>query len=288
MSELHLELDRRCCRRAKLSTIVDVVAARGQVQRGRPAAEPVAAENQDAHAFAVVDRCHRIPHDPGTLCPRAVKRPSDPRRAADSSPTLRFPGAVRPPRAAPRGCPPRAAEHDEDHQLGDDRQRAHDDGRCGEVGVREARGEQPGVRELARAEAAGEKTTTSPKAQAMPAAPATSSGSCQPETAACTRTAAARYPTKAASALPVARHVRERSRRVRSPASAQSDRRDQERGTSRTQTRLLPPRANATPPSASAATSDTMFSAATVATRSTAEPPTRTTRDVGAQIPPGR
>ena len=64
----------------------------------------------------------------------------------------------------------------------------------------------------------------------MPAAPATSSGSCQPETAACTRTAAARYPTKAASALPVARHVRERSRRVRAPATRSADRRDQQRG----------------------------------------------------------
>ena len=111
----------RSSRRREVVDDVDLVAAR---RRGAATSASRRSRRRPGRGCACASPCRRSmspdPHDAGTLCPRAVKRPSDPRRAADSSLPLRFPEAVVAPggvRASAAGRP----THDEDHQLGDDR-----------------------------------------------------------------------------------------------------------------------------------------------------------------------
>ena len=124
--------------------------------------------------------------------------------------------------AAPSG--PTTTQHDETSSA-DDRDRPHDDRRRGER-RRARRGASSPTYASSRApRPPGVKMTTSPKAHAMPAAPATSSGSCKPETAAWTSTAARDVAGEADE--PVARRARTRggSRRVRRAAGAAARRR---------------------------------------------------------------
>ena len=144
-------------RRAKLSTIVDVVPAGRQVQRRGPAAEAVAAEDQDLaerpprQLWSVRVRSCSMPARPAA---RAVPTAS----STASSATIVTSRSVTAPAAA-SPCGKRARE-------------------------------QPDVDELAHADAAGGDDHDQPGRPGDAGRAGDGSGSCQPDTAACTSTAA--------------------------------------------------------------------------------------------------